>query len=175
MFPTPQRESTERQEKEWLENQAEAQRFTELPEDLKDLSSNETSLDWLKTKANQLYGQGNYQAALGAYSHAVRLFPKVPALYSNRAACHYKLRNLIKCVEDSTRALELLTPPVSDNAKSRLKAHLRRGSAFCELELYPEGLLDYDAALKIEPENEDVVADAENIRRLIVGAPPEHK
>lgn len=105
----------------WLENQAEARKFTQLPEELKDLSSNETSLDWLKAKANEFYGQENYQSAIGAYSHAIRLFPKVAALYSNRAACHYKLRNLIKCVEDSTRALELLNPPVKDNAKSRLK------------------------------------------------------
>ena len=26
-------------------------------------------------------------------------------LYSNRAACHYKVRNLIKCVEDCTRVI----------------------------------------------------------------------
>jgi len=88
---------------------------------MSDLSANETSLEWLKTKANDFYKQGNFQAALGAYSHAIRLFPKVAALYSNRAACHFKLRNLIKCVEDSTRALEFLTPPVEQNAKSRLK------------------------------------------------------
>ncbi len=28
-------------------------------------------------------------------------------LYSNRAACHYKIRNLIKCVEDCTRVSKL--------------------------------------------------------------------
>lgn len=173
VFPTPQRESTNRQETEWLENQEEARKFTELPDDLKDLSANETSLDWLKQKANDFYAQGNFQSAIGAYTHALKLFPKVPALYSNRAACHYSLRNLIKCVEDSTRALELLTPPVQDNAKSRLKAHLRRGSGFCELELYAEGLLDYEAALKIEPDNKDIIEDAENIRKLIVGTPPD--
>ena len=95
------------------------------------------------------------------------------SLYSNRAACHFNLRNLIKCVEDSTRALELLTPPVADNAASRLKAHVRRGSAFCELELYAEGLLDYEAALKIQPDNIEVMEDAQNIRKLIVGTPPD--
>uniref|UniRef100_A0A0E9SMV1 Uncharacterized protein n=1 Tax=Anguilla anguilla TaxID=7936 RepID=A0A0E9SMV1_ANGAN len=31
-------------------------------------------------------------------------------------------------------------PAVPDNAAARLKAHLRRGTAFCELELYAEGL-----------------------------------
>ncbi len=50
---------------------------------------------------------------------------------------------------------------------------MRRGSAFCELELYAEGLLDYEAALKIEPENCDVADDAAHIRQLIVGPPPQ--
>ena len=65
------------------------------------------------------------------------------------------------------KALELLTPPVVDNASSRLRAHVRRGSAFCELELYAEGLMDYEAALKIEPNNREILEDAENIRKLI--------
>ena len=66
-----------------------------------------------------------------------------------------------------------MTPPVADNASSRLKAHVRRGSAFCELELYAEGLMDYEAALKIEPNNREILEDAENIRKLIVGTPPD--
>lgn len=66
-----------------------------------------------------------------------------------------------------------MTPPVVDNASSRLRAHVRRGSAFCELELYAEGLMDYEAALKIEPNNREILEDAENIRKLIVGTPPD--
>ncbi len=61
------------------------------------------------------------------------------------------------------------------NASSRLKAHVRRGTAFCELELYAEGLLDYEAALKIEPNNEEIKNDAENIRKIIVGLPPDQE
>lgn len=95
--------------------------------------------------------------------------------YSNRAACHFNIRNLIKCVEDCSKALELLTPPVADNAKSRLRAHVRRGTAFCHLELYPEGLLDYEAALKIEPDNEEIKSDAENIRKIILGSQPSNE
>jgi dyslexia susceptibility 1 candidate gene 1 protein len=65
-----------------------------------------------------------------------------------------------------------LTPPVEANASSRLKSHIRRGTAFCELELYAEGLLDFDIALKLDPNNEDLREDTENIRKIIVGAPP---
>ncbi len=40
------------------------------------------------------------------------------------------------------------------------------------MELYAEGLMDYEAALKIAPDNEEVAQDAASIRQLIVGAPP---
>ncbi len=66
-----------------------------------------------------------------------------------------------------------MTPPVADNATSRLKAHIRRGTAFCELELFAEGLLDYEAAIKIDPNNEEIISDAEKIRKLILGKQPE--
>ncbi len=37
------------------------------------------------------------------------------------------------------QALDLLTPPVPANAAARTRAHVRRGSAFCQLQLYAEG------------------------------------
>lgn len=110
------------------------------------------------------FQRADYQGAVNAYSLAIRLHPKIPALYSNRAACHLKLRNLHKAIEDCSevslrprcvwgagalwmmslttspsQALRLLTPPVEANAAARARAHVRRGSAFCQLELYAEG------------------------------------
>lgn len=61
-----------------------------------------------------------------------------------------------------------MSPPVPNNANSRLKAHVRRGTAFCHLELYAEGLMDYRAALKIDPDNEELNADAKKIENIIV-------
>ncbi|KAK2164850.1 hypothetical protein LSH36_58g16036 [Paralvinella palmiformis] len=111
--------------------------------------------------------QGNYQAAINVFSHAIRLNSKLPSLFSNRAACHLKLRNYFKAIEDASKALELLTPLVQQNAASRCKAHVRRGTAFCQLELYVEGLQDYEAALKIDPNNEPLQDDANKIREII--------
>lgn len=61
-----------------------------------------------------------------------------------------------------------MSPPVPNNADSRLKAHVRRGTAFCHLELYAEGLMDYRAALKIDPDNEELKADAKKIENIIL-------
>uniref|UniRef100_A0A8C8TQD5 Dynein axonemal assembly factor 4 n=1 Tax=Peromyscus maniculatus bairdii TaxID=230844 RepID=A0A8C8TQD5_PERMB len=169
-FPTALRESQLAEEEEWLHKQAEARRAmsTDLPE-FCDLKEEEKNPDWLKEKGNKLFATGNYLAAVDAYNLAIRLNRKIPLLYLNRAACHLKLRNLHKAIEDSSKALELLTPPVSDNASARMKAHVRRGTAFCQLELYVEGLQDYEAALKINPANAFVQKDAEKIRTIIQG------
>ncbi|XP_009909530.2 dynein axonemal assembly factor 4 [Dryobates pubescens] len=170
VFPTPLRESRVAEEEEWLHKQAEARRTVSADlSELEDLKEEEKNPDWLKDKGNKMFATGNYLAAVNAYNLAIRLNNKLPLLYLNRAACHLKLRNLHKTIEDSSKALELLTPPVPDNKSARVKAYVRRGTAFCQLELYTEGLQDYEAALKIDPENEAIEKDAEKIRCLIQG------
>ncbi|XP_072818490.1 dynein axonemal assembly factor 4 isoform X2 [Vicugna pacos] len=142
VFPTALRESQVAEEEEWLHKQAEARRAmnADIPE-LSDLKEEEKNPEWLKDKGNKLFATENYLAAIDAYNLAIRLNNKIPLLYLNRAACHLKLKNLHKAIEDSSKALELLTPPVADNANARMKAHIRRGTAFCQLELYIEEIL----------------------------------
>nr|XP_057931229.1 dynein assembly factor 4, axonemal [Doryrhamphus excisus]XP_057931230.1 dynein assembly factor 4, axonemal [Doryrhamphus excisus]XP_057931231.1 dynein assembly factor 4, axonemal [Doryrhamphus excisus] len=171
VFPTALRESRVAEEEEWLNKQAEARRAVNADvEELNDLTEEERNPDWLKEKGNKCFAAGNYLSALNAYNLAIRLNRKIPALYSNRAACHLKLRNLHKAIEDSSKALELLTPAVAANAAARARAHVRRGSAFCQLELYTEGLQEYQAALKIDPNNEPLQADTQKIRDIIQGS-----
>ncbi|XP_053575313.1 dynein axonemal assembly factor 4 [Bombina bombina] len=171
IFPTALRESRMAEEEEWLHKQAEARRainadLLQFP----DLTEEEKNPEWLKDKGNKLFAAGDYLAAVNAFNLAIQLNQKLPSLYLNRSACHLKLRNLHKAIEDSSKALELLTPPVPSNACARIKAHVRRGTAFCELELYVEGLQDYEAALKIDPNNQNVKADAAKIRQIIQGS-----
>ncbi|XP_070542821.1 dynein axonemal assembly factor 4-like [Ptychodera flava] len=168
VFPTPQRESYKTQEEEWLRKQAEARKVGVIEDD-SDLTEEEKNPDWLKDKGDKFYRNGNYLAAVNAYNQAIKLNRKLPSLYSNRAACHLQVGNLMKCIEDCSTALELLEPPVEANANSRLKAHIRRGTAFCNFELYVEGLQDYEAALKIDPNNEKLKVDADRIRDIIQG------
>lgn len=61
----------------------------------------------MNTKVTLSYSKcfvtGDYLGAVNAYNLAIRLNRKIPALYSNRAACHLKLRNLHKAIEDSSQ------------------------------------------------------------------------
>ncbi|XP_061677649.1 dynein assembly factor 4, axonemal isoform X2 [Syngnathoides biaculeatus] len=139
VFPTALRESRVEEEEEWLRKQAEARRVVNADiEELKDLTEEERNPDWLKEKGNNFFAAGDYLSALNAYNLAIRLNRKISALFSNRAACHLKLRNFHKAIEDSSQALELLTPAVSTNSAARARAHVRRGTAFCQLQLYAE-------------------------------------
>ncbi|KAL6107435.1 dnaaf4 [Pungitius sinensis] len=164
------RESRVIEEEEWLKQQAESRRTGSVAvEELEDLKEEQRNPDWLKDKGDKCFVSGDHLGAVNAYSLAIRLNRKIPALYSNRAACHLKLNNLHKAIEDSSQALDLLTPPVAANAAARTKANVRRGSAFCQLQLYAEGLHDYQAALKIEPDNEALQADTQRIIDIIQG------
>ncbi|XP_054420656.1 dynein axonemal assembly factor 4 isoform X2 [Pteronotus mesoamericanus] len=109
VFPTALRESQVAEEEEWLHKQAEARRAlnTDIPE-LRDLKEEEKNPEWLKDKGNKLFATENYLAAINAYNLAIRLNNKIPLLYLNRAACHLKLKNLHKAIEDSSKAYRIM-------------------------------------------------------------------
>uniref|UniRef100_H2YFR5 Dynein axonemal assembly factor 4 n=1 Tax=Ciona savignyi TaxID=51511 RepID=H2YFR5_CIOSA len=165
VFPTPQRESKAQEEDEWLQKQADARKRMSV--DNQDLAEHEKDPDWLKDKGAQLFSAGDYLAAVNAYNLAIKIQPKAPILFLNRSACHLKVRNLFKAAEDCSTALDLMQPAVDSNSKGRLKAHLRRAVAYHGLELYVEALMDYEAALKIDPHNNNIVEDANKLRELI--------
>ncbi|KAK5868075.1 hypothetical protein PBY51_012520 [Eleginops maclovinus] len=174
VFPTALRESRVPEEAEWLQKQAEARRSGNADvEELKDLREEERNPEWLKDRGDKRFASGDYLGAVNAYSLAIRLNRKIPALHSNRAACHLKLNNLHKAIEDASQALDLLTPAVVANAAARARASARRGAAFCQLQLYAEGLQDYQAALKIDPHNAALQADTQRIRDILQGSAAE--
>ncbi|XP_008062716.1 dyslexia susceptibility 1 candidate gene 1 protein isoform X2 [Carlito syrichta] len=109
VFPTALRESQVAEEEEWLHKQAEAQRAmnTDIPE-LYDLKEEEKNPEWLKDKGNKLFATENYLAAINAFNLAIKLNNKIPLLYLNRAACHLKLKNLHKAIEDSSKAYRIM-------------------------------------------------------------------
>merc|ERR1712127_177433 len=100
VFPTAARESLLADETEWLAKQASYRERIEI--DNPDLKETE-----------------NYRSALHAYDMALKITPKDPNLYLNRALGFMKIDNLHKCVDDCQMAIELLTPVVEDNRVQR--------------------------------------------------------
>lgn len=63
----------------------------------------------LKVEADQLYSGGNFSEASHVYTKAIDVeSPFLPALI-NRAACYLAMQDPSSCIEDSSRALELLS------------------------------------------------------------------
>uniref|UniRef100_A0A8C9I5H0 Dynein axonemal assembly factor 4 n=1 Tax=Piliocolobus tephrosceles TaxID=591936 RepID=A0A8C9I5H0_9PRIM len=132
VFPTALRESQVAEEEEWLHKQAEARRAmnTDIPE-LCDLKEEEKNPEWLKDKGNKLFATENYLAAINAYNLAIRLNNKMPLLYLNRAACHLKLKNLHKAIEDSSKKFCSLEGTECQASEPKLSHHIP-----CDLHVY---------------------------------------
>jgi len=164
-FVTPSRESKAPEEEAWLQKVAE---MNKVKADAKTRSEMEDmNPAWLKEKGGNFYKQGNYIAAINAFTAAIVLNGTDPSLYNNRAACHLHMKQFTECIQDATMALNLLDPPVQANAKSRCIAFVRRGTAYFKTEQYVNALGDYNSALKIDPKNESINEDAEKIRQII--------
>ncbi|PSN42029.1 Dyslexia susceptibility protein 1 [Blattella germanica] len=149
-FPTPKRESQEQEETEWLKNQAEARRKIGFA--VEDLSPEELDPLWLKDKGDSFFKVGNYLGAISAYSHAIKLGSKLPALYSNRAAAHMAIGNNNKCIEDCS---------------SVTRCHARRGTALCKLGMMREGMVELEAAIYLQPKDDKLRMDLEKARAMV--------
>eukprot|EP00052_Salpingoeca_macrocollata_P026289 m.243579 g.243579 ORF g.243579 m.243579 type:complete len:373 (-) comp22550_c1_seq1:41-1159(-) len=167
-FPTPSRESYREQEEQWQEKQAEARKAVQEAKAALAGGPGNDPL-WLLDKGKDFFKQGNYQAAINAFTSAVTLDANMAAAYSNRAACHLKLLDPQACAADASKALSLLLPPCEENAQSRLRAFCRRGAALAQLEDYQSAISDYIEALKIAPQSESIRADIETLRLKIAG------
>ncbi|KAL1451678.1 hypothetical protein WDU94_006033 [Cyamophila willieti] len=99
VFPTPMRESMAPEEEEWLKKQAEARQACGFI--ASDLRPEENNPDWVKAKGDQMFKAGNYLGAVSAYTHGIKLCPKLASLYSNRAAAHIAMNNMFKAVDDA--------------------------------------------------------------------------
>ena len=113
---------------QWLRKQAERRRIADIED--ADLTEEEKNPEFMKDKGNQFFKAENYEAAVNAYSHAIRLNYKLPALYSNRGACHLKLRNFFKCVEDCSRVGIEMYKPVLINPF--LPLTFKKSGLFCD-------------------------------------------
>lgn len=163
MFPTAARESKEEEEQAWLTKMAAARKIKTNDKD-KDSSINERNPEFLKDKGVDLFKKGNYEGAINAFTEGLKLNPHLPQLFSNRAACFLAIGEDDKCVSDCTRALELFYPVVPSNYTSRAKVFVRRGTAYANVGELGLAQQDFNAALKLSPDDEKLKEDYAKIK-----------
>lgn len=159
VFPTAARESKALEEQEWLTKMAAARKIS-TPKDKDSAETiNERNPEFLKDKGVEFFKNGNYEAAINAFSEAIKLNPSLPQLFSNRAACCLAIGEYDKCIQDSCRALELYYPVVPSNYLARAKVFVRRGTAYANQGELDLAIQDYSAAMKLSPNNEELKED----------------
>jgi dyslexia susceptibility 1 candidate gene 1 protein len=164
-FLTPKRESQDPAEQEWLQKASEARKSIGFVPD--DLRAEERDPMYLKGKGDDFFRQKNYLAAISAYTTGIQLAKNCFELYLNRSAAQFSQGNYKRCVEDCSKALELLDPPVASNLKARLQALTRRGAALSKLGFVRQAYEEFVAAVKLDPTDELLKHDAEMLRAKI--------
>lgn len=142
----------------------------------------EQAEDW-KKKGNEGFSAGKLDDAISAYSQGLvqvdRLTPPPvslkTALLSNRAMCYLKVLNIEPCIDDCTKAIDLLTETSSEEPKLRSKLLFRRAKAsFLKAnmpttmsgkdDLLQEAAKDLLALLSFDPKNKDANTLLQSIR-----------
>lgn len=163
IFPTPSRESKAAEEEEWLAKQAAARRSVGF--DDADLRPEERNPQWLKDKGDEFFRAQNYLGAISAYTTGIKLNKNFVVLYVNRSAAQFAIGNLHKTVDDSSTALELMTPICEANRVLRAKCLARRGAALIKLSLERQGNDEIKAALKLLPHEKKIREVIENLKK----------
>lgn len=161
-FTTPLRESQTPAEMEWLTKQHEARKTIGFIEE--DLRPEERNPEYLKLKGDEFYAKKNYLGAISAYSTGIRLTETYADLFLNRSAAHFAIENYQRCVEDCSKAFDLLTPAVDSNLAARIQCLTRRANALFKLGFTREAYGEFVAAVKLNPSDEELKRDAEMMR-----------
>eukprot|EP01138_Halocafeteria_seosinensis_P004788 gb/GECG01004896.1/.p1 GENE.gb/GECG01004896.1/~~gb/GECG01004896.1/.p1 ORF type:complete len:664 (+),score=109.34 gb/GECG01004896.1/:1-1992(+) len=118
-FPTPLRDSRKAEEQDWLkQNQhridAKKRRDREKQgqglNHLEQRTIDERNPEWLKSKGDEFYSQGDHLGAINAYSATLERDPVFISAMMNRAACHLHRGSLHHCIFDCSNALKQLPP-----------------------------------------------------------------
>ena len=118
----------------------------------------ETAASW-KEKGNKFVQERQYEIALNCYSKAIELDANDPILYSNRSAMYYNLNYFDNAISDAEMAINL--------RPTYAKAYLRKGNALEGLKRYKEALDTYEAGLKQDPDNEQLIEAQTKLKELM--------
>lgn len=86
------------------------------------------SADELKAEGNKAFSDKQYKKAAKIYRDALKLDPKNPILYSNRAQCFLMLQDYDRALKDTNLGINLTVDP-----KLLIKLYFRKGSSLLKL------------------------------------------
>lgn len=118
----------------------------------------EERADQANEAGSHLFSQGKYSEAFEAFTEAIRLNPKSPVYFSNRAAVALKLKNPAIAAEDAQHALK--------RDASYIKAALRGGKAYLQLKQPNSAIEMYGKLLGIDGKNKAALKGLNEARAM---------
>ncbi|KAK4486404.1 hypothetical protein RD792_009078 [Penstemon davidsonii] len=109
-----------------------------------------------REKGNQFFKEQKYPDAIKHYSEAIKRNPKDHKAYSNRAASYTKLGAMPEGLKDAEKCIEL-DPTFS-------KGYTRKGAVQFFMKEYEKALETYQAGLKHDPHNQELL---DGVRRCV--------
>ncbi len=134
----------------------------------------ETSLKASPGKGEKFFQEGDFEKAGEEYLKAAEDKPDDPRLQYNLGATQYRLGHFEEAEQTLSKALETDDPILQKDAYYNLgNTHYRLGEATKEIdpagtiEIWEEGLKDYENSLNIAPEDEDAKFNYDLLKKRI--------
>ncbi|XP_039842556.1 U-box domain-containing protein 70-like isoform X3 [Panicum virgatum] len=132
---------------ETLDKLGEAERKRKQVEEQERLDQEAADHD--REKGNEFFKQKKYHEAAMHYTRAMKMCPKDPRAFSNRAQCHIYLGDFPQGLEDAEKCVEL--------DPTFLKGYLRKAKLQFLMERYENALATYLEGLRCDPNNLEVL------------------
>ncbi|KAL7543692.1 hypothetical protein ACHAXR_013000 [Thalassiosira sp. AJA248-18] len=165
LFKTPSRESTIKQEQEFIIKNRSNLKKNVL---LNDVDIGDVDPVWLNSKGDECYGKGDFCSAINAYTEALEADETMVHALGNRAASYLHLREGTCCIKDCLVALKMSDASESqfdtllETIQFRKKIHTHLALAYCLNEEYAKAI---EAFQQLDENDESAI---ECIRHLEV-------
>lgn len=166
LFKTPSRESTAKQEQEFMIKNSCNLKKNAL---FNDIGIDDADPVWLTAKGDEFCSKGDFYSAINAFTEALHKDKSFVQALVKRAACYLHLREGALCVKDCSAALHMndvidahfKTP--RERAQFRKETHIRSALAHCLIEDFATGMDHFVEARALDETDDGLI---ESIRHL---------
>ena len=151
LFKTPSRESTKKQEQEFIIKKLSKLRGNALLATDADVSNIDPV--WLNSKGDEFYKRGDFGSAINAYTEALNADSTMTDTLSKRAACYLHLRKPDRVVEDCDNALKKLNDTREEKLVLRKKLLMMLGMANCLKADNNTALQNFNSVLQMDKDD----------------------
>ncbi|KRX21784.1 Serine/threonine-protein phosphatase 5, partial [Trichinella nelsoni] len=113
----------------------------------------------LRQEANECFKNEQYERAIELYTDALKYTPADPQLLGNRSLANLRIELYGSALADATSAIEI--------DRGYVKGYYRRAQANMALGKFKLALMDYEAVVKVRPQDKDAKNKLVECRRIV--------